>query len=871
MARVAEDTGRRTRPEKVPPHNLEAEESVLGSMMLSGEAIAEVIEILEPDDFYRSSHRRIYESLLSVYARGEPVDAITTVEELKRLNILEDVGGPLRIHELVEGVPTPAGAAYYARIVSELALLRRLIHAASEIMEMAYSVPEDPNRTADAAEARIYSVSRRHEKEEVVSVRMLVDQAMVDLENIQQRDSAYAGTPTGFRDVDTLLSGLQRGNLIVVAARPGVGKSSFVTNLARNVSVDSRVGVAMFSLEMSRWEIGMRLLCGDARVPWDRVRAGRVGPEDWSRIVEAAEGLHDAPLYIVDSGNVTIVDIRAKARRLRQQRNLGLVIVDYLQLMSHPGRVDNRQQEIAEISRSLKLLAKELDIPVIAVSQLNRQVENRSDKRPQLSDLRECVTGDTRVALVDGRHVPIADLVGSQPEVLAVSPEGKMVRAKADKVWSVGTRPFFEVRLASGRVVRATGRHRLYGADGWVRVDDLNIGDRLAIARRLPGPPSTDEWPDDRVALLGQLIGDGSYLINAPMRYTTASEENSELVATAARREFGSKVTRYAGRGSWHQLLISGNGNRWHPAGVNAWLRQLGVFGQRSAQKRIPEPAFRLGDRQIALLLRHLWATDGAIWIRPPTQYGSSHVFFSTCSRGLADDVAMLLLRLGIVARIRTAHQRGATWHSVAISGANEQHRFLDVVGSVGTRVEPARRLARALSGVRANTNVDTLPQAVFERVKLSMARRGLTGRDVADLRRITYGGESHYRFAPSRHLLAEYAELLDDDELRRQATSDLFWDRIVSIESGGEQEVFDLTVPGPSSWLAGAVMSHNSGSIEQDSDIVMFIHRDDSVDPERKGTADIVVAKHRNGPTDTVKLTFLPHLTQFRNYAPGV
>jgi replicative DNA helicase len=389
VARVADEVGRRVRPEKVPPQNLEAEESVLGSMMLSSDAIADVIEIANPEDFYRSSHRKIFESLLSVYARGEPVDAITAVEELKRRNILEDVGGPLRIHELVEQVPTPASAAYYARIISELALLRRMIHAASEIMELAYSVPEDPQHAADQAEAMIYAVARRHEQEEVVPVRLLVDQAMIDLENIQQRDSAYAGVPTGFRDLDGLLSGLQKGNLLVVAARPGVGKSSFVTNLARNVAVDARVGVAMFSLEMSRWEIGMRLLCGDAKVPWDRVRSGRVGAEDWSRIVEAAEGLHDAPLYIVDAGNVTIVDIRAKARRMRQQHNLGLVIVDYLQLMSHHGRVENRQQEIAEISRSLKLLAKELEIPVIAVSQLNRQVENRSDKRPQLSDLRE--------------------------------------------------------------------------------------------------------------------------------------------------------------------------------------------------------------------------------------------------------------------------------------------------------------------------------------------------------------------------------------------------------------------------------------------------------------------------------------------------
>jgi replicative DNA helicase len=243
---------------------------------------------------------------------------------------------------------------------------------------------------ADEAEQRIYDVARHGEKDQVASLRELVDQAMTDLEQIQNRESAFAGLPTGFRDLDELLSGLQQGNLVIVAARPGVGKSSFATNVARNAAVESRVPVAMFSLEMSRWEIGMRLLCGEAGVPWDRIRGRRVGADDWSRIVQAAEVLHDAPLSIVDAGNVTIVDIRAKARRLSaRKQGLGLIIVDYLQLMSHHRRVDNRQQEIAEITRSLKLLAKELKIPVIAVSQLNRDPERRQDKRPQLSDLRE--------------------------------------------------------------------------------------------------------------------------------------------------------------------------------------------------------------------------------------------------------------------------------------------------------------------------------------------------------------------------------------------------------------------------------------------------------------------------------------------------
>jgi replicative DNA helicase len=388
VARTAEDV-RRTRPERVPPHNLEAEESVLGSMMLSGEAIAASVESLNPDDFYRSHHRVIFQAALAIYGRGEPVDAITVVEDLKRNHRLDEIGGPLYIQNLVESVPTPASAGYYAKIVADNALLRRLIEASSQIMSRAYAVPDDPRRAADEAEGLIYAVSRGREADQVVTLHQLVDDSMAALEHIQQRDSAFAGVPTGFVDLDSLLSGLQKGNLIVIAARPGVGKSSFVTNIARNVVVESGVPVAMFSLEMSRFEIGMRLLCAEARVAWDKVRSGRVATEEWTRIVESAEVLHEAPLFIVDSGNVTIVDIRAKARRLKSKQGLGLIIVDYLQLMSGHLRTENRQQEIAEVSRSLKLLAKELEVPVIAVSQLNRNPETRADKRPQLSDLRE--------------------------------------------------------------------------------------------------------------------------------------------------------------------------------------------------------------------------------------------------------------------------------------------------------------------------------------------------------------------------------------------------------------------------------------------------------------------------------------------------
>jgi len=378
-------------PHRLPPQNLEAEQSVLGAMMLSAEAMADVVEILEADDFYRSAHGKIFAALRDLFAHGEPTDTISVVDALKRKGILEDVGGALSVRDLVDQVPTPAGAAHYAKIVSDAALRRRLIAAAADIIDVSYAGSDDADTIADVAEQRIYDVARREDREETAVLGDLVNQAVSDLEAMQNRESTYTGIPSGFRDLDDLTSGLQAGNLVVIAARPGVGKSSLAMNIARNVAVAGEP-VTVFSLEMSRTEIGMRLLCAEARVPWDRIRSRRVGPDDWTRVVSAAGQLHDAPLHIVDSGSVNIVDIRARARRMKTSRQgLSMIIVDYLQLMTSPGarRMDNRQQEVAEISRSLKLLAKELHIPVVALSQLNRNPESRADKRPQLSDLRE--------------------------------------------------------------------------------------------------------------------------------------------------------------------------------------------------------------------------------------------------------------------------------------------------------------------------------------------------------------------------------------------------------------------------------------------------------------------------------------------------
>jgi replicative DNA helicase len=329
------------------------------------------------------------------------------------------------------------------------------------------------------------------------------------------------------------------------------------------------------------------------------------------------------------------------------------------------------------------------------------------------------------------------------------------------------------------------------------------------------------------------------------------------------------RVKRYAGGANWHQLLLSGNGNRWHPAGINLWLRELGIFGQRSSEKRVPERVFRLGNEQIKLFLRHLWATDGSISTRKAGTRGSHGVHFSTCSRELARDVAALLLRIGIVGRIQTVTSGYKNpLYMVWIMGVEPQTLFLNTVGAFGPRVGPAEKLMAALVGKKANPNVDTLPEGMMYRVDFLMRHAGIGRIQMAEMR-----GRKNMNFdrCPSRALMAEYGQILNDEYLKQPAVSDIFWDRILKVDLMGEQDVFDLTVPETACWLADGIISHNSGALEQDADLILLIYREEVYDPNttRKGIADIIIAKQRNGPTGDVQLTFLGQYTKFENYAP--
>jgi len=626
-------------------------------------------------------------------------------------------------------------------------------------------------------------------------------------------------------------------------------------------------------MEMGAAQLALRMVGSLGRINQGHLRTGKLTDDEWSRLTEAIERLRTVSLHIDETPGLKPSELRANARRLaRQCGKLGLIVVDYLQLMSGSSSdSDNRASELGEISRGLKMLAKELQCPVIALSQLNRSVEQRADKRPMMSDLRECVTGDTLVWLADGRRVPIAELVGQQPWVHAVGSDQKLVQAQSDCVWPVGVKPVLRLNLASGRSLRATARHRILCGQGWRELGEIQPGDRVALARQVPQPAWSPQWSESELILLAHLVGDGSYLSGQPLRYTTASEDNS-LAVTQAAQSMGSTVSRHAGRGQWHQLVIAGNGNRWHPAGVGAWLKRLGLFGQRSHDKHLPAELFTLDDASISLFLRHLWATDGCIHVRAPEQRGSHRVYFATCSERLARDVAALLLRLGLVARIKSVLQGGHTplWN-VDVSGAEQQLRFLTVVGAFGPRIQPAQLLRERLGNLSANTNVDTLPQCLFDQVRSLMQQQGLSHRAMASARGTSYGGSSHFSFAPSRDVMRDYAQRLGSAELMSWAESDLFWDQVVSVEQVGEEMVYDLSVPGPECWLADGIVTHNSGAIEQDADIIMFIYRDEYYTKEackEPGVAEIIIAKQRNGPTGTVKLAFMNMLTRFESLA---
>jgi replicative DNA helicase len=374
---------------KLPPQNIEAEESIISAILIDNNTLLDVIEILTPLDFYRTAHQKIYTAITELFDKAEPVDLVTLANKLKEKGQLEEIGGASYLARLVDTVPLAVNAQHYAKIVHDKASLRRLIEKANAIAKRCFDEMGNADDVIDFAEAAVFEITDKKSRQAFYPLSKIILNNIETLEENQGNRSLVTGVPTGFSHLDNLTSGLQKSDLIILAARPSMGKTALALNIARNAAVDSSIPVAIFSLEMSKEQLSLRMLCSEARIDSSRLRGGFFSMEDWQRLTDAAGVLSESPIYIDDSPSMTAMEIRAKARRLKMDKNIGLIIIDYLQLMHGRPSAERRDLEISEISRALKALAKELDLPVLALSQLNRMLEQRTDKRPRLSDLRE--------------------------------------------------------------------------------------------------------------------------------------------------------------------------------------------------------------------------------------------------------------------------------------------------------------------------------------------------------------------------------------------------------------------------------------------------------------------------------------------------
>jgi len=375
---------------KVPPHDIEAEQAVIGSMLTDKDAVVDAIEILKAEDFYRQDNKTIYEAILNLYNRAEPIDIITVKAELISIGKFEAVGGLEYIAVLPDKVPTTANVDRYIKIVEEKSILRRLIKASNELIDLGYAETEDVDTIMDQAEKKVFEISQGKNQKGYTPIKDILVESFAELEKLYNQKEPITGIPTGFADLDYKTAGLHNSDLVLIAARPAMGKSAFALNLATNAAVQSKVPVVIFNLEMSKSQLVSRILCSEAMVDSNKVRTGKIEEDDWVKLATALGPLSEAPIYIDDTPGITVTEIRAKCRKLKMEKNLGLIVIDYLQLIQGSGkRNSSREQEISEISRSLKILAKELDVPVIALSQLSRAAEQRADHRPMLSDLRE--------------------------------------------------------------------------------------------------------------------------------------------------------------------------------------------------------------------------------------------------------------------------------------------------------------------------------------------------------------------------------------------------------------------------------------------------------------------------------------------------
>ncbi|MEA5565351.1 replicative DNA helicase [Anabaena sp. UHCC 0399] len=861
----------------LPPQNIEVEEAILGGILLDPEAISRVSDRLIPEAFYITAHKDIYQATLRLHAQGKPTDLLAVTSWLADNDLLARIGGRNKLATLVDRTVSAVNIDALAGLVMEKYLRRQLIKAGNEIVHLGYETETELPIVLDQAEQKVFGVTQERPQSGLTHI---AETLINNFQEIEERNQGISlpGIPCGFYDLDAMTSGFQRSDLIIVAGRPSMGKTAFCLNLAHNIAASMRLPVAVFSLEMSKEQLVQRLLASEAQIESGYLRSGRLSQTQWEPLSRAIGMLSEMSIFIDDTPNITVTQMRSQARRLQAEQGveLGLVVIDYLQLMEGGG--DNRVQELSKITRSLKGLARELSVPVIALSQLSRGVEARTNKRPMLSDLREsgCLTGDSLVTLVDsGLQVPIRELVGKSGFAVWALNETTMQLEKAivSHAFSTGVKPVFTLKTRLGRKIRATGNHKFLTINGWCRLDELSPQQYLCLPRHLPSfGKQTMTYAE--VALLGHLIGDGCTLPRHAIQYTTREIDLAENVAFLAKEVFGDAIVpRISPERNWYQVYLSAAQRLTHDVRnpIAKWLDSLGVFGLRSHEKFVPKELFSQPQELIACFLRHLWSTDGSVKLvagkkpRPIAYYASS-------SERLAFEVQTLLLKFGINAKLRSIPQvgKGRDQYHVTITGKPDLELFIQKVGAIGEyKLASLQQISEHLENSVHNTNRDIIPKDVWKKhVLFAMQAVGVTTRSLQSHLEMSYCGSTLYKANLSRKRALKVAKIVQSSELFALANSDVYWDEIVSIETSLEEEVFDLTVPGLHNFVANNIIVHNS--IEQDADLVIMLYRDDyyNSDSPDRGIAEVIVAKHRNGPTGTVKLLFDPQFTKFKNLA---
>ncbi len=857
------------------PYDEGAERAVLGSLIVYYPESDFILNILKPEDFYEERNRIVYETIIEIINEGHKINAQTIKLYLEKKGKLEEIGGLAYILELIEESLPVDALEPIVKDLKDKAVARGLIELAKKIIVKAKKI-KDVNQLIEEAEAEIFRLNEERSVSEYYPISEIIQQVLKIINDLSKKDTIITGIPSGFYDLDKLTTGFHEGDLVIIAARPAMGKTSFALSIIHNVSVIERLPSAFFSLEMSKEQIGMRLLSLESRIPLKSLRSGFLGEKDLERLTEVALDIAKAPIYIDDTASLSILELRAKARRLKREKDIKLIVVDYLQLMRSHRRTENRQQEVAEISRGLKALAKELNIPVIALAQLSRQVEIRADKRPQLADLREsgCLTGDTLVINADtGELVPIKEMVGKTFNTLALDRDLKIRKFRVSKVFYSGRKKVYLLKTKSGREIKASANHPFLKLEGWTRLDQLKIGDKIAVPRNIPlDLKDKKNIKEEEIILLAHLLGDGCVLPKQPIHYTSSDIENIEVVKETANKLFGIKGKIISAKTYLHVYLTSPyklGRNKKHP--IMIWFQRLSIEPVRSYDKRIPNIFFTLTNKKISLFLRHLWSTDGSLTYRYIKNRFNVSIYYATTSKILAYQIQHLLLRFRILSYVKETNQNSyRSIYNVNIYGKTNQEKFLKEIGCFGKRGKNIDKILNILEKKKSNPNDDVLPIEIWNLIKKLKESKNISWRNICNSINVKYCGSTLFKSSLSRERLFRFYKLFKDEYLYNLANSDIFWDEIVEIKELGIEDVYDMTVDEVHNFIANDIIVHNS--IEQDADLVMFIHRPEyykkNPTPEEEGLAEIIIAKQRNGPTGVVKLAFIKDITKFENLA---